>query len=84
MARGWESKAVEADIETAESAGKDNGKERLSPARIEVLRRREGLLLSRSRVLQDLETTRNERYRKMRQEMLAHLEEELAKLEDQH
>jgi hypothetical protein len=84
MARGWESKAVEADIETAESAAKDDGKERLSSAQIEVLRRREGLLLSRSRVLQDLETTRNERYRKMRQETLAHLEAELAKLENPH
>jgi hypothetical protein len=84
MARGWESKAVEADIETAESAGKDDGREHLSPARIEVMRRREGLLLSRSRVLQDLETARNERYRKMCREMLAHLEAELAKLEDRH
>ena len=84
MARGWESKAVEADIETAASAGKDDGKEHLSPAQIEVMRRREGLLLSRSRVLQELETTRNERYRKMCQETLAHLEAELVKLEDLH
>jgi hypothetical protein len=81
MARGWESKAVEADIETAASAGKDGGKDRLSPAQIEVLHRRDGLLLSRSRALQDLATSRNERYRKLLREQLAHLEAELAKLE---
>ena len=75
---------MEADIETAASARKDDGKERLSPAEVEVLRRRDGLLLSRSRALQDLTTSRNERYRKLLREQLAHLEEELAKLEKRH
>ena len=75
---------MEADIETAASAGKDSGKDHLSPARIEYLRRRDGLLLSRSRVLQDLAASRNERYRKLLQEKLTHLEGELAKLEERH
>lgn len=82
MARGWESKAVEAQIETAGDENHVADKERLSPEQAALLRRREGLLLSRSRVLHDLEAARNPRYRDILLDALRHLESELAGLED--
>ena len=80
MARGWESKAVEAQIEAAEDSAEARSKGRLTPAQVELLRHRESLLLSRTRVLQELQSTGKERYRRMLREMLEHLERELAKL----
>jgi hypothetical protein len=81
MARGWESKAVEAQIETAERmrSQRDDGS-RLTAGQMEAHVKREGLLLSRSRVLHDLEAAGNPRYRKMLEEALAHLESEIIKL----
>jgi hypothetical protein len=78
MARGWESKSVETQIETSTAEGSNNTKGRLSPEQIDLLRKKEGLLLSRARVLHDLEATRNPRYRDMLEEALRHLERELA------
>lgn len=83
MARGWESKAVEAQIETAQTGKIKQGNGRFSPDEIEVCRKKEGLLLSRTRVLQDLKTARNPRYQKMLQDALTQLESDLAALEDQ-
>ena len=79
MARGWESKAVEAQIETAEARA--SNKKQLTLEAIERARLRESLLLSRARVLQDLEQSRNPRYRKMLTDALAHLDARLAQLD---
>jgi hypothetical protein len=78
MARGWESKSVEAQIESTAAGETANTIGRLSPEQVDLLRKKEGLLLSRARVLQDLEAARNPRYRDMLQEALHHLERELA------
>ncbi len=67
-------------METAEATEEFGGRERLTPEQIAVLRRKESLLLSRSRVLHDLEKTSNTRYRQMLSEALAHLEHELVEL----
>lgn len=80
MARGWESKAVEAQIETAEARAASNKTQR-TPEEIEKARRRESLLLSRNRVLQDLQQSRDPRYQKMLNEALAHLDAQLAQLD---
>jgi hypothetical protein len=80
MARGWESKAVEAQIETAE-AHTVTTKTRLTPEEREKSRQRDSLLLSRNRVRQDLEQSNNPRYRKILSDALAHLEAELAQLD---
>jgi molecular chaperone DnaK (HSP70) len=80
MARGWESKAVEAQIETAE-ARTATRQPKLTPEEIEKSRQRESLLLSRNRVLQDLQQSSNSRYRKMLSDALAHLDARLAELE---
>ncbi len=79
MARGWESKAVAAQIAMAEPQGGDLGEDQeLSPAQIESLRRKESLMLSRSRVLHDLDSARNPRYRKILEDALRHLDHELS------
>ena len=83
MARGWESKAVEGQQETAGNENQGEQKGYISPEQADLLRKREGLLLSRSRVLHDLEIARSPRYRDILQQALRHLESELAALEDQ-
>jgi hypothetical protein len=80
MARGWESKAVEAQLEEAEAKPGPQAAEQVSPAQIERLRKKEGLTLSRLRVLHDLAGATNPRYRRMLEEALAHLDRQLAEL----
>ncbi len=79
MARGWESKSVEAQIEENKSTLSkfDAGQ---SVSREEVLRksRRANLQLSRKRILQDLEAMiRTERYSEMLRRSLAELDGQL-------
>jgi hypothetical protein len=78
MARGWESKAVEGQIESRASEKEMHNPP--SPVQLEVLRKREDLLLSRTRVLHDIEAARNPRYKQMLNAALAHLDQELARL----
>ena len=79
MARGWESKSVETQIEEAGSTSSDIVSEpRKEP--LELRRKREGLLLQRSRILQEIEAARNPRYRNMLDQLLNHVESELAGL----
>ncbi|MBN1568224.1 MAG: hypothetical protein JXA73_10285 [Acidobacteria bacterium] len=79
MARGWESKSVEAQIEEAGSAVSGIGyASRKEP--VELRYKREGLMLQRSRILQEIEAARNPRYRSMLDELLNHVELELAGL----
>jgi hypothetical protein len=51
-----------------------------SPMQLELLRKREDLLLSRTRVLHDIEAARNPRYKQILTAALAHLDQELARL----
>jgi hypothetical protein len=79
MARGWESKSVEAQIESAEPHT-PAGVER-SSAEISLIRERENLRLSRTRVLHELETSKNPRYVRLLERELKVLEEKLRKLD---
>jgi len=79
MARGWESKSVESQIEDA--AGREGPAARLTPEERERQRKRQGLELSRRRVLQDLAAARSDLRRSALERALAFLDEELAKLE---
>ena len=81
MARGWESKGVEAQIEGGNGA-KQQKPVPLSAAAIQLNQKKQGLLLSRTRVQRDLETARNERYRSILQQALAQLDKELAALDN--
>ena len=80
MARGWESKEVEAQMEAAAA---QRAQERRIPQTEEQIRRereRESLELSRKRVLKDIETATHERYRQQLEAALKHLDERLKEL----
>jgi hypothetical protein len=76
MARGWESKSIEA--QQAE-AGEASGPKRahLRPEEAARFRERQGLQLSRQRVLQQLASDPEPRYRKLLEEALADLDAKL-------
>jgi len=79
VARGWESKSVEEQIEAARSRHGES-KPRLTPEQIEAARKCDSLLLQRTRVMRELENCADERYRKTLSDGLAYLEAQLALL----
>ena len=81
MARGWESKSVEAQIETATGAARAVPKRALNDEQRASLRKKESLLLSRTRVLNDLKASRNPKHRNLLEIALKDLEQKLAELE---
>jgi len=81
MARGWESKSVEAQIESAAGQKKTPGKPELTAEQVETLRARESLELSRIRVQRELETSANPRYQVILRKALVDLDAKLAKLQ---
>jgi hypothetical protein len=77
MARGWESKSVEAQqVEAIEQSSKTRAA-RLSPEERAEVRRKENLRLARRRLVQQLESSQDERHRKLLQQSLAALDEKL-------
>ena len=80
MARGWESKSVEAQIEASVAAEPGKGKVTLTPEQFEKQRRKADLMLSRNRVLQQLEVSSNERYSELLRRTLAELDGQIAEL----
>ena len=79
MARGWESKSVEA--QQSEAADRQpSPKVHLSKEDIAKNKQKEGLLLSRSRVVQQLRDANNPQHRTMLQAALADLDSKLAQL----
>ena len=78
MARGWESKSVESQIEDAETAASRG--EPLTAEQREVRRKREGFELSRRRVVRELAETRSPSRRTSLEHALAFLDEEIGKL----
>ena len=83
MARGWESKSVEAQIDAAEhhhrSAVLEHGPD---PAKLNLIRQKESLLLSRTRILRDLNTAQNPRYKTVLNKALADLDAKLSTIHD--
>jgi hypothetical protein len=80
MARGWESKSIESQVEAAEARRESRQSPQITAAEAEKVHRRESLLLSRTRVLRDLQETQNARYRETLSAALKHLDEKLAEL----
>lgn len=82
MARGWESKSVEAQIDAAvehHSAALENSPD---PEKLQLIRKRETILLSRIRVVRDLNNALNPRYRDVLAKALADLDAQLSTLPD--
>jgi hypothetical protein len=82
MARGWESKAVEAQLEEAERVVQENTAYRLlSPEMLARAQKCDSLRLLRSRLREQLQQARTPAQRQMLEKALADLELELADLE---
>ena len=81
MARGWESKSVESQIELAESRRPATRGAPLSALEVERTKKRDSLLLSRTRVVHDLENAHNPRYREILLAALKHLDGKLSELD---
>ena len=81
MARGWESKSIEAQIEESNSEPLQTT-ERQQPSAEErqALLKKRDLMLSRRRVLQQLESRPSERYCDLLRRALAGLDQEIAEL----
>ncbi len=80
MARGWESKSVEAQIDMAETRSAAATAKALSQETLDLLRKKESLLMSRTRVVRDLENAQNPRYRVVLSKALADLDAQLTTL----
>ena len=80
VARGWESKSVESQIEMAETNKAALATARSSKQQLDRQHKRESLELSRRRVVNDLAACRNPRYRTVLEAALAHLDNEIQAL----
>jgi len=77
MARGWESKSAVVRAEQAEVRPPKNAP---NPAELDLIRKKEGILLSRTRVVTELKSAQNPRYRDLLTKTLADLEAKLSAL----
>jgi putative sterol carrier protein len=80
MARGWDSKSVEEQIESSKAKEVPSGEAARAEAQLQLQRERGVLELSRKKVQKDLETTTNPRYRKTLEAALEHLNKKIAEL----
>lgn len=80
MARGWESKAVEDQIADAEASRRRVRGAELTAAERERHQQRMNLALSRARLLQDLESATDVRYRELLERSLADVDAALERL----
>jgi hypothetical protein len=82
MARGWESKSVEAQIDAAEQQHRSAVLNRKpDPEKLKIIRQKETLLLSRTHVLQELNTAQNPRYKAVLTKALADLDAKLSTID---
>jgi hypothetical protein len=75
MARGWESKSAEAQIEEAVARRTAKSLKRHKPEPPD--QRRDAILLSRVRIVRELANAQNPRYRELLERTLAGLDEKL-------
>ena len=80
MARGWESKSVEDQIDSAKAERETQAKPHVSAEQREHNERKASLLLSRAQVLRRLKAVTNERYRAQLQSALDHLDAQLSEI----
>ena len=80
MARGWESKSVEAQIEESISEPSRSKTPPVSAEELQSKSKKKDLMLSRKRVLQQLERSSSERYSELLHRTLADLEAQIAEL----
>ena len=81
MARGWESKDVEAQVAEVEKAPTKSPSNQKSPEQIHNEQTRKDLQLSRIRIANDLESATHPNHKKSLEAALAHLDKKIADLE---
>ena len=81
MARGWESKSVEDQIDAAKADRDAQIKPRLTEEQREQRELKQSLQLSRAQTLRRLQAATNDRYRAQLQSALDHLDAQLAQCE---
>ena len=79
MARGWESKSVESQQSEA-FQNSDKSRKHMTPEQISEHQHREGLRLSRARVVKQIESAFAARHRRMLQDALAELDRQIEAL----
>jgi hypothetical protein len=80
MARGWESKSVESQMESSQARAEETAKKRLDPEVAAEQRKKDTLLLARAHLQQQMKASRHPRHRQMLENALAALEKQLAEL----
>jgi hypothetical protein len=80
MARGWESKSVESQIDMAEARRAVRAEGVQTTETLKMIRQKENILLSRTRVVHDLESAQNPRYKAVLHKALADLDAQLSTL----
>jgi hypothetical protein len=80
VARGWESKSVEEQINNRQAESETSGNSEPSRLEIEKKSKRESMRLARARTTTALQSTQDKRYRALLERTLEHLDSELAKL----
>ena len=80
MARGWESKDVESQVEEAEAPRQKASPGAKSAEQISREQQRKDLQLSRTRIVNDLASATHPNHRKSLEAALAHLEKKISEL----
>ncbi|MGB2591257.1 MAG: hypothetical protein WBG02_07565 [Candidatus Acidiferrum sp.] len=80
MARGWESKDVEAQVEAGQAPQGPSGNKTKSVEQLHREQQRRDLQLSRKRIVHDLESATHPNHRKSLEAALAHLDKKLSEL----
>ncbi len=80
MARGWESKSVESQMETAKEDQPTNPRQ-LTDAQKKTQRERNQLMLSRAYVMQQIQSSTNERYTESLRKALSDLDQKIVQLD---
>lgn len=81
MARGWESKAVEQQIESKSSEFVAAVNKKRTPDQVQKLIARRNLLAARAKVQHEIDATQNERYKQLLTRSLHDLDSKIAGLE---
>ena len=83
MARGWESKSVEDQINAREEAAQENqGRSKRTPEELELKAKLDGLQMVRTRTLASLQTACDSRYRAHLERVLADIDAQLRDLKE--
>ncbi|MGB7496379.1 MAG: hypothetical protein WBR26_16055 [Candidatus Acidiferrum sp.] len=80
MARGWESKDVQSQVEDRKTVADNSGNTHKSAEDVRRDIERRGLVLSRKRVANDLENATHPNHRKSLEAALEHLDKKIAEL----